>query len=97
MHSRHVVFDAGAYADSSSVRHEQTDAVGQSQDHQTVERYDLRQTVFNVVDDHHDLDQLGLIGVRVTPIELLFAVLEGKRVRPCQLEDYPFVLARPQE
>jgi len=35
-----------------------------------VERYDLRQTVSNVVDDHHDLDQLGLIGVRVTPIEV---------------------------
>ena len=32
MHSRHVVFDAGAYADSSSVRHEQTNAVGRSHD-----------------------------------------------------------------
>ena len=73
-----------------------------------MERYDLRQTVSNVVIDHHDLDQLGLIGVRVAPnevchefltalFELLVAVLEGKHVGPCQLEDYPSVLARPQE
>ena len=33
MHSRLVVFDAGAHVDSPSVRHEQTDVVGRSQDH----------------------------------------------------------------
>ena len=61
-----------------------------------MERYDLRQTIPIVVIDHHELDRLGLIGVRVAPIkvchgyptalfELLVAVLEGKHVEPCQL------------
>ena len=62
-----------------------------------MERYDLCQTIPIVVIDHHDLGQLGLIGVRVSPtevcheyptalFELLVAVLEGKHVGPCQLE-----------
>ena len=33
-------------------------------------RYDIRQTISIVVIDHHELDQLELIGVRVAPMEV---------------------------
>ena len=49
-----------------------------------MERYDLRQTISIVVIDHHEVDRLGLIGVRVAPNEVchesptaLFKLLVG--------------------